>query len=678
MKRSILPSIVTKATAAPCMSINKNKKNPARHGQEAYFKRRLPVFSLYCAIAAVVLFSPWNAGNNKNRRRGEGGGGGCWWCNGIAVAEAKEIEATREWQKVVENDTVAAGMHVRIDMTTGEKWVKIPDDDDDDSDSRSGVQQEEKAATTSDVAASSLSSSSSTTTATTAVSISANGVQQPAATGSNEGHDRKGGGGAEDYDYEVMHRTLSKLPVEEKARMELPDSVPPKNALTANERAAFELKMKQIWEARQLELQKFQQEAVADLPQVLKDRIRRLGDYVRDPILELNRIPSGTIAGVNEKEELNDGDDGDHIVWVLSDLEYHLSDVDMTRDFYTLGGWPLLVSLLSDDAHPTTGSDSSSPCANLTATATSTSTAYPDGSNDIKASLILSARSRAVQAHAAWVAGTAVKNTGEFAHFAVEPVVTSGRQSHKTTAIDALLEQIRKLRLDPSDREFFERSETMPLQKYLYALGSFLRGNRAAQLHFATGGGGSQGKNSKDGPEIVGGVLSAALQVLKMVAAEDGPTPQPPPAAAKKVAIRLLDLADDIITEVHMHPTVEMMSSDDTNAEEGTKLDQSVTGAFSTNVWCDSALAALQTEGGTGQSLINLQETALKAVRTMLPHCRRRWKKKQALWSRSTILQDSLRQLKNGWEKSRASDDFIDSDIHRDRMELVENVIQMA
>ena len=42
---------------------------------------------------------------------------------------AKELEATKEWQLLGENDTVAAGMHIRMDMTTGEKWVncKLPD-----------------------------------------------------------------------------------------------------------------------------------------------------------------------------------------------------------------------------------------------------------------------------------------------------------------------------------------------------------------------------------------------------------------------------------------------------------------------------------------------------------------------------------------------------------------------
>ena len=48
----------------------------------------------------------------------------------MPLAEAKEIVATNEWQKLSENDTVPAGLHVKIDITTGEKWAKLSSDDD--------------------------------------------------------------------------------------------------------------------------------------------------------------------------------------------------------------------------------------------------------------------------------------------------------------------------------------------------------------------------------------------------------------------------------------------------------------------------------------------------------------------------------------------------------------------
>jgi len=46
------------------------------------------------------------------------------------LANAKEIEVTDEWQKVEGNDTIPAGVHVRMDMTTGGKWVKAMSEDD--------------------------------------------------------------------------------------------------------------------------------------------------------------------------------------------------------------------------------------------------------------------------------------------------------------------------------------------------------------------------------------------------------------------------------------------------------------------------------------------------------------------------------------------------------------------
>mmetsp|Transcript_24862 Transcript_24862/g.47639 ORF Transcript_24862/g.47639 Transcript_24862/m.47639 type:complete len:161 (-) Transcript_24862:135-617(-) len=41
------------------------------------------------------------------------------------VVEAKEIIATHEWQLLSDNDTVPAGLHIRMDLSTGQKWAKI-------------------------------------------------------------------------------------------------------------------------------------------------------------------------------------------------------------------------------------------------------------------------------------------------------------------------------------------------------------------------------------------------------------------------------------------------------------------------------------------------------------------------------------------------------------------------
>ena len=37
----------------------------------------------------------------------------------VYFGHSKEMEVTKEWQLVGENDTIPAGMHIRMDMTTG-------------------------------------------------------------------------------------------------------------------------------------------------------------------------------------------------------------------------------------------------------------------------------------------------------------------------------------------------------------------------------------------------------------------------------------------------------------------------------------------------------------------------------------------------------------------------------
>eukprot|EP00581_Thalassiosira_minuscula_P007783 CAMPEP_0183702292 /NCGR_PEP_ID=MMETSP0737-20130205/444_1 /TAXON_ID=385413 /ORGANISM="Thalassiosira miniscula, Strain CCMP1093" /LENGTH=131 /DNA_ID=CAMNT_0025928877 /DNA_START=111 /DNA_END=506 /DNA_ORIENTATION=+ len=57
---------------------------------------------------------------------------------------AKEIVATNEWQLLPEGDTIPAGLHVKMDLSTGKKWVKIASNDNDDK--KSGQEVEVEAA----------------------------------------------------------------------------------------------------------------------------------------------------------------------------------------------------------------------------------------------------------------------------------------------------------------------------------------------------------------------------------------------------------------------------------------------------------------------------------------------------------------------------------------------------
>jgi len=49
----------------------------------------------------------------------------------LTVVQSKEIIATNEWQLIKEGDTVPAGLHIRMDLSTGEKWAKLVSDDKD-------------------------------------------------------------------------------------------------------------------------------------------------------------------------------------------------------------------------------------------------------------------------------------------------------------------------------------------------------------------------------------------------------------------------------------------------------------------------------------------------------------------------------------------------------------------
>jgi nucleotide exchange factor SIL1 len=382
----------------------------------------------------------------------------CLLCHsGIRLAEAKEIEATHEWTLLGENDTVDSGMHIRIDMTTGEKWVKLPSDDDD------GENGKEKQEAYMNAYGGLVVTESTATAESSSTKTEKSSTKNP----------------FKDYDFDMMHRTLSQLPPEEKQQMLLPDRIPDKRTITPEERLAFELRMKDIWEKRQEQLRNIEQTYVADMPAILKDRVKRIQEYLQDPVKHLQSMDFSS----------RDEDMVTHIVSVLEDLEYHLSDLDMTRDFFTMGGWSLLVSLLSDQAH----------ISNTTA-----STILPD---DVKEKVQL------IQTLAAWVLGTAVKNMGEFTPYATAQVVIGGSL---TTATDVVLQQFVAVEL--SSAAAFRKAH-----KLLYALGSLLRGNRPAQEHFCTHG----------GPALLGTQLAKAT---------DGKTIE-----------RLLALANDIVSDVKLH-----------------------------------------------------------------------------------------------------------------------------
>jgi hypothetical protein len=473
---------------------------------------------------------------------------------------AKELEATKEWQLLGENDTVAAGMHIRMDMTTGEKWVKLPDGGDE---SENGTEE----------------SKNSNTNAIAAVVQPDGSVEMKPDNAENRG-----------YDYDMIHRTLSKLPPEEMEHYgglpELPERKEEnKRILTSKERQAFEARMAQIWEQRQAELREVQ-EMLMDVPEVLKERIRGIREYVKGPLEHLENVDL-------EKEEEKVPGTVTNIISLLKDLEYQLTDVDNARDFHTMGGWELLVSLLSEDLH----------VQNKTITKLSRKT---------------EAKIRAVQAYAAWVVGTTVKNTGEFFPYAVERVKIGG--SSTTTALDMLLDVFCR---DYKDVQSWPIR--ILLEKSVYGLGSLLRSNRLSQTHLIEVNGATR--------------LSGKLQQLLQVDI----------SFHIKLVQRLLSLASDLITDIQLH-------GDDSTAA----LNQALIQDFTTKEWCDSVSSVLVSQVFLP---VLVQETVMETVQSMAPYCTS-WKGKLSEHKAA------LKAFQNKWKLRR--DDFDPE--HWDQ--LNENAIQ--
>uniref|UniRef100_A0A6U9WBC5 Nucleotide exchange factor SIL1 n=1 Tax=Pseudo-nitzschia australis TaxID=44445 RepID=A0A6U9WBC5_9STRA len=327
---------------------------------------------------------------------------------------AKEIEATNEWQRVEGNDTIPAGAHVRMDMTTGEKWVKLLIDDDDEAEDGSGKKSVSMAVVETDGT----------------VKIDETEKEDKKLTQNNS---------KDNLNFEMMHRTLSKLPPEEIVAMgglpELPDSK------EGPVRTVFEKRMLTIWEKRQAELLEME----LNFPEILKARIAGIKKYLADPETQLESI---------DLDADQDDDIVTDIVSLLKDLEFQLADIDMARDFHTMEGWSFLVEILAEETHA------------------------PINKTIDEFSRINQAKIRTIQSHAAWTIGTAVKNTEEFYPYAVESVVLKDKKV--STAIDLLIDVFCQKYDDPSSWEI-----RILLTKSMYAIGAILRGNAMAQTYVA-------------------------------------------------------------------------------------------------------------------------------------------------------------------------------------------------
>lgn len=174
--------------------------------------------------------------------------------------------------------------------------------------------------------------------------------------------------------------------------------------------------LKRAWLERQKEL-KVAMESMTKPAEHMGELARRMKVFV-----EQGRMQE------HERVANADPDSVKDISNALEELESSLSDIDNARDFYTIGGWPVLVSMLSPDQH-------------------------------------LDHRARA-----AWAIGTAIKNSYDYQLWVLE------RQGGEETTRGASCLQLLVSMLDVSHANPEELQ-----RRALYALSSAVRGNADVQ-----------------------------------------------------------------------------------------------------------------------------------------------------------------------------------------------------
>jgi len=548
----------------------------------------------------------------------------------LPAARCREIVATDEWQLLSENDTVPAGLHVRVDLSTGQKWAKLPSDDEDDG----------------PIGAAAWSAEVDSTGALSVLEAADGGGTY------EEGETEP----PSERDYDMMHRVLTSLPPGELERYGGLPALPSAPAgastdaaavITAEMRAEFERRMEELWRMRQEELAGMQEE-LADLPSMLKERKKVLREFLADPRGGLERMLA--------KRELapDDGDGGpalaDDAVAALRDLEYQLSDVDMARDFHTLGGWGVLVALLREgpDSRPGAG---------------------PEGEDE------LAVLADEVRALAAMAVGTAAGNVGEFRRWALEdvspavagvPSFAGGPAAGPVTAVSELTRAFASeldrrsdltseggtMAVMPSQSNARYRAAVTFRLRAVYALGALLRGNPAAQRAFVAGG----------GPGLL---VRDALGTLSSVR---GPrTDASLVGLDRKLASKVLSLGEDVATDAALH------AEDYGDGGDGGPSPGAIVGSFTTEAWCDLALRMLSSPPGDGTAGDvagrGIKERALRSASALGPGCA------ASTGDDSWGVEEVIR-VRSEWNRE-GSGDGLDPSYRRELLELADGVLHV-
>ena len=319
--------------------------------------------------------------------------------------EEKIFEATNEWQFIPHDASVPPGLHIKLDLSTGERLGKLMD-------------AEEEGAGAAGAAAGTAVSTTAITTQSNQNNSTKKGVLDNITIKNAPEEALDAASGPPPSRHETMVKVLANLPPAERASMgvdALLASRPPPSSSTPEDEEVFWGKIEGLWEERQAMLQ-------------------RAYDNMLKPAEELGRLMQVLKEGGKER--------GRELLQALVELEDWLSDVDMAQDFYTLGGWPLLVGRLGREG------------------------------------------GREVRWRAAWAVGNAVKNDRGFQGWVLEGGRDGGTESALTQLVGMLREAEGGREGGGEGEEEEEHGEEL-LRKAVYALTSAARGNPLvqAQLH---------------------------------------------------------------------------------------------------------------------------------------------------------------------------------------------------
>jgi len=541
-------------------------------------------------------------------------------------ASAKEIVATTEWQRVKEGETIPAGLHVRIDFETGEKWVRLLEDldqDEVDLEKTNGV-------TTVILADGQVKDSEASSASTTSKTRDAHQRQEAVKITQLENaeltaeasakitsqlldqserrknmidsisalNDFKADNTVGETEVEMMYRTLLSLPQEEFQSMGITLPSDPGSDASDEEKQEFERQLREIWNARQELLKKMEEEYLADITDVIAERIESMKMYLVDPSKGIHNIlEKRGLMGSNNDLEL----DLDTIIGVLHDLEFQLTDLDNAREFHDVGGWPLLVALLTDAVH---GLESEVQMLaavdfqSLSANATLPNSELVEEGDSMSLSQdwlnLLRDYQRVIweiQGLACWCIGTAVKNVEEFHLWAVEDfssLLDLNEANGPVNVISILLEkfrneavQRRQLGISTTD------SKLRSKQKYeMYALGSLLRGNRRAIYYF----------DSVNGSSILLDFYKSLLNNGEDILSID--------ENALKILEKIILLVGDVIMDVQLNP-----------AEKNIESDNTVTANLTTKEWCSLPVHIFHCPS------ITVKRKMLELILNLHPYC---------------------------------------------------------